>query len=306
MKAVVTGGAGFVGSRIVHCLLQRRDVSEVVVLDNLSVGEKSNIPTDAVFQWGDIRDKDNLKKILDGASLVFHNAAFVSIRASFDLIHHDLEVNDIGTLNVLETARDLNIPKVVLASSMAVYGHPMQLPVKEPDAVMPISPYGYSKLKSEYYGHLFRQRYGLKTVILRYFNTYGTKQTLSDYVGVISIFINQMLQNTPITIFGDGTQTRDFIHVEDVAKANILAAFSDAEGIFNVASGQEISINQIVKWIQEETGYDKLEYKDAPPGEISRISADISKARKELHFEPEGNLQSVLPEIIQWWKEKNK
>ncbi len=306
MKALVTGGAGFIGSHITRSLLERENVSEVIVYDNLSVGDKVKVPKEAVFTWGDIRDADKLRESLRGVDIVFHEAAFVSIRGSFDLIKYDLEVNDLGTLKLLEASRDSGVSKVIMASSMAVYSDSVSLPVKETDHTTPVSPYGFSKLKGEYYCKLFSERYGLKTVVLRYFNTYGIGQTLSDYVGVISIFINQALNNRPITIFGDGAQTRDFVYVEDIAEANMLAAFSDVEGIYNIASGEERSINEIADYIMSETNHKKKEYLKPPPGEVKRIVADISKARRGLGFEPRGKIRNILPDIIESWKGKEK
>jgi UDP-glucose 4-epimerase len=302
VKVAVTGGAGFIGQHLVKKLVQRNDVSEVVVLDNLSVGKRENVAQDAILRWCDIRDKDDLLENLAGVDVVFHQAAFVTIRGSFSRLRYDLHVNDLGTLNVLESARDSHVSKVVVASSMAVYGQPRSLPVRETDCSMPISPYGFSKLKGEFYCELFRRMYGLKTVALRYFNTYGAGQTLSDYVGVLSIFINQAIKGQPLTIYGDGRQTRDFVHVDDVADANILAGFGDAEGTFNIASGKEISINEIAEWVMRETSCPEKVHLASPPGEINRIVADISKAKRELGFEPRGELRNTLSELIDWWK----
>ena len=301
MRALVTGGAGFIGSHITRRLLEREDVSEVIAYDNLSVGDKQNVPKDAVFTWGDIRDADKLKEALKGVDLVFHDAAFVSIRGSFNLIEYDLDVNDLGTLKVLEASRDAGVSKVIMASSMAVYAKSVPLPVKETDETTPLSPYGFSKLKGEYYCKLFSEMYGLKTAVLRYFNTYGIGQTLSDYVGVISIFINQVLRNKPITIFGDGTQTRDFVYVGDIAEANILAAFSDAGGTYNIASGEERSINEIAENIMSETGHKLKEYLESPPGEVQRIVADISKAKELLGYDPKTQISEGIRNFVDWY-----
>ena len=303
MKFVVTGGAGFIGSHVAKRLVGLKR-GEVYVIDNLSVGDRTNVPPGARFCWGDIRDKRSFEHVLDGAEVVFHNAAFVSIRGSFSMIRHDTEVNDIGTLNVLEACRDHGVSKVIFASSMAVYAPSGIQPIKESSQALPISPYGFSKLKGEFYCKLFREQYGLKTVILRYFNTYGIGQTPSDYVGVITIFINQALNNKPITIFGNGEQTRDFVFVEDVASANIEAAFRDVEGTFNIGGGREVNINSIADYIMETVGFNKRVYVDAPPGEIKRMVADISRAKEQLGIDPEENLKNRIFEIAGWWKNR--
>ena len=171
----------------------------------------------------------------------------------------------------------------------------------------PISPYGFSKLRGELYCKIFQDKFGLDTTVLRYFNTFGIRQTPSDYVGVTTTFINQALSGKPLTIFGDGKQTRDFVWVKDIARANVLAAFSKkSKGeIFNIASGQEISINNIADSINKYTGNSKV-YVSKPGGEISRIRADIARAKKVLGYKPEGELLIMLPSLINWWKDKSR
>mgnify|MGYP001612055617 FL=1 len=168
-----------------------------------------------------------------------------------------------------------------------------------------MSPYGLSKLRGELYCKIFQDKYGIDTTVLRYFNTFGTRQTPSDYVGVTTTFINQALNKKPITIFGDGQQTRDFVWVRDIARANVLAAFSKKSRgeIFNIASGKEISINNIADFIREYTGARKI-YVAKPGGEISKIRASIAKAQKVLGYKPEGDLLKTLPILINWWKEQ--
>jgi len=303
MKFVVTGGAGFIGSHIARRLIEL-DCGEVFVIDDLSVGKRANVPPGARFRLGDIRHGNSFEHVLEAADIVFHNAAFVSIRGSFERIRHDLEVNDLGTLNVLEACRDRGVGKVVFASSMAVYGAPESCPVSETSRPVPVSAYGFSKLKGEFYCEHFGKRSGLKTVILRYFNTYGVGQTPSEYVGVITTFVNQALTGRPLTVFGDGRQTRDFVFVEDVARANIEAGFRDVEGVFNVASGLEVSVDAVADYVLDEVGAGKKVYVDAPPGEVERMVADIGRAKELLGLRPETNLKERISEIAGWWKSR--
>lgn len=299
-RALVTGGCGFIGSHIVEKLLENG--KEVIVYDNLSVGKKENISESVRLVEGDIRDLDSLKRVMKGIDIVFHNAAFVSIRNSFDKIREDLENNSIGTLNVLEAASDAGVKKFIFGSSMAVYGEPEFLPVNENHNLMPVSPYGHSKMMGELYCKIFEERCGLKTICLRYFNTYGVRQTLSDYVGVVTIFVNNVFMNKPMKIFGGGNQTRDFVSVEDIANANILAANLDVSNeCINIGSGKEISINEIADMVKSNIKGD-VEYVEEVPGDVKRIVADISKAKKLLGYSPRGNFKEQLPKIINWWK----
>lgn len=305
-RALVTGGAGFIGSNIVKKINELG--KEACVLDNLSVGTIENLPLDnknIKFIRGDIRDKKILRKSMKNCDIIFHNAAFVSIRGSFTKMKKDLDNNCLGTLNVLEAAVKNDIKKLIFASSMAVYGEAKNLLVKETDNVNPISPYGLSKLRGEMYCRIFEERCGLKTISLRYFNTYGIGQAESSYVGVITTFINQILNNKPLTIFGDGKQTRDFVWVEDVAKANILAADSNVSNeIFNVASGTETSVNQIADMLLRINGSGTKMHTEAPGGEINRIVANVDKIKKKIGHISEGNLEKILPKIWKYWKNK--
>lgn len=298
MKFLITGGAGFIGSHIAEKLIESQK-REVVVFDNLSVGQKENVPRKCKFIKGDIRDKEKLNEVMEKTDIVFHNAACVTIRGSFEKFQEIVDVNYRGTLNVLEAATKQKVKKIIFASSMGVYGEPEHLPVNEEHPLNPNSPYGFSKILGELYCQLFEEKYGISPIILRYFNTYGTKQTPSPYVGVITTFINQALNKKPLTVYGNGEQTRDFVWVEDVVQANLLAAFSDIKGIFNIGSGKEISINQIADLIIKYLGGEKV-YLDEPAGEIKRMAADISKAKKLLKYKPRGEISELLPSLIDW------
>jgi UDP-glucose 4-epimerase len=300
MRFLVTGGAGFIGSYIAKMLLDKGDV---VVFDNLSVGTKENVPNGCEFIVGDIRDRVKLSEAMKDVDVVFHNAAFVSIRGSFERLREELDTNSLGTLNVLEAASDQGVKKIIFASSMAVYGEPNRLPVEESHPLNPVSPYGFSKAKGELYCKIFNEKHGLESVILRYFNTYGIGQTPSPYVGVITTFINQALRKEPLTILGDGNQARDFVWVEDVARANVSAAFSNVSGAFNIGRGVEFSIDQLADMIINHLGGSRV-FLDKPAGEINRIFADISKAKELLNYSPEGELEKLLPLLIDWWRKK--
>jgi UDP-glucose 4-epimerase len=187
---------------------------------------------------------------------------------------------------------------------MAVYGHPQNVLTKESDLTIPNSFYGYSKLRGEEYAKFFEKEYGLKTVCLRYFNTYGVKQTPSPYVGVTTIFINNVLNNKPMVVYGDGNQTRDLVWVKDIAQANYLAAESGISNeTFNVGSQKSYSILEIAKMIQKRIG-GEIEFGPVPKGEIRHITADISKISKMLNFKPKGDFNKELDNIIKWWKSK--
>lgn len=306
MKYLITGGAGFIGSHIAEELINKGiKPQEIIIFDNLSVGKRENVPKDCKLVVKDIKDKDALKKAMKEVDVVFHNAAFVSIRASFGKLRQEVEDNCLGTLNVLETAVQAKVKKFIFASSMAAYGKPRYFPIDEKHPLFPISPYGLSKARGEMYCKIFHETGKIKTVVLRYNNAFGVKQTPSDYVGVTTTFINQALQNKPLTVYGEGKQTRDFVWVKDLARANVLAAFLDVKGTFNIGSGTEISVNEVAEAIMKHTRAKKV-YMNAPPGEIPRVKMSIEKAEKLLGYKPQGSIIKMMPELIEWWKKKTK
>ena len=300
-RALVTGGAGFIGSHIAEELL--KSGWDVIVLDDLSNGKKENLPEKAEFVEGSITDKDTVKKAVSGVDYVFHEAALVSVVESVSNPEKTNQINVVGTENILEAALDANVKRVVFASSAAIYGNASP-PIKEDFEMNPFSPYGESKVKGE---KLMKEYSGkIETVSLRYFNVYGERQDPdSQYSGVITRFIEKMLKSESPTIYGDGNQSRDFIYVKDVAKANIIAA--EKEGIseesFNIGTGIPVTVNQLEGLLSELTGYDKEpEYAEKRDGEIYESFADVSKAEKILGFKASVPFEQGLRKTIEWQK----
>lgn len=306
-RALVTGGAGFIGSHIAEELLSNK--IEVVILDNLSIGRVENIPKDAEFIKGDMLDERKVKRALKGVDIVFHNAAKVSIRASMRKFTDDAKVNIFGTLELLKALKGSQVKRFIYASSMAVYGTVEYIPIDEKHALNPISPYGISKLAGEKYSLIICDSLGIDVISLRYFNTFGKRQTLTPYVGVITIFINRLLACQRLTIFGDGNQIRDFVSVKDVVAANILAMKADfKKAIFNVGSGTGTSVNQIADMLIETIGTHSQvkEYMPYQPGEPGSSIADIRLAERDLKFKIKHVLKDEIPEIIRWIKNDKK
>ncbi len=304
---LITGGCGFVGSNIAENLATE---NHIIIIDNLISGKKENITEfqDKVeFINTDIRDYDSILSFFEEIDLVFHAGANIFIEKSIKDPKYDAEVNVIGTINVLEACRKCNVKRLIFSSSSAVYGDSVSLPIKEDHPIKPDSPYAITKRTSEYYCKLYAELYGLKTVSLRYFNVYGSRQDpYNPYSGVIAIFVNNALNNLPLTIYGDGEQTRDFIHVNDIVNANILAAETKyAKGnVFNVGTGRYISINQLVEIIKQLVGNTKVKYEPARLGDIRKSVADISLAKEILGFEAKIKFERGLENYITWCKER--
>ena len=304
-RALVTGGAGFIGSHLTEMLLETG--LETVVLDNLLVGERENIPVGSQFMEGDICDPETVARALRGVDIVFHQAARVSIRDSFRGLADDVWCNVLGTVNILNSLPGSSVKKLVFASSMAVYGDVRDLPIQEhTNWMQPTSPYGISKLAAEKYILCFCSRINVQPVILRYFNTYGTRQTLSPYVGVITIFINNLMQGLPLNIFGDGEQVRDFIHVRDVTRANLLAMdYEGQHAVFNVGTGTGTSVNELAGMLTEMMHSEtEFVYLPEQAGEPASSIADMDLCRRELGFVPVQSLETGLPEVIDWYRER--
>jgi len=299
-KALVTGGAGFIGSHVVQKLLQRG--IETVVLDNLSAGKTENIPQGAKAIIGDVGDPATVRNTLSGVDVVFHLAARVSIRDSFRSFVEDARTNVMGTVTLLHCMEGSGIKKFIYASSMAAYGDARYLPIDEKHPMEPTSPYGVSKLASEDYILCFCKHLGIHPVILRYFNTYGPKQTFSPYVGVITIFIQKLLRDEDLPIFGDGKQVRDFINVDDVATANLMAMdYQGATRVFNVGTGIGTTINSVAEILKDQMNKsNKINYLPVQPGEPSSSVADVNLAKEKLGFTARWSLREKLGEVIEW------
>jgi UDP-glucose 4-epimerase len=306
LRALVTGGAGFIGSHLVDRLVDAGH--DVIVLDNFSTGRARNLShtrSRPNFQLvrGDIRRiPRSLVKRLRRVDGVCHLAALTSVQESIKDPVSTTEVNVTGTLNVLAAAKALKAERVMFASSAAVYGTPRAFPISEEASVSPISPYGASKAASELYLGSFEENHGIEAFSLRYFNVYGPRQTPSEYAGVISTFAKRALQQQPLQIFGDGSQTRDFIYVSDVVDATIAALEKPLKGkVFNIATGSEITILELAKTVKKITNSGS-DLKLGPPrsGDIARSVADITKARNELGFAPRKSLDQGLFATIRW------
>ncbi|ASJ09440.1 nucleoside-diphosphate sugar epimerase [Thermococcus siculi] len=297
---VVTGGAGFIGSHIAWELVKD---NEVIIIDNLYTGKEENVPPGAKLVRADIRDYEAIAELISHADYVFHEAAQVSVVESVQNPVFTEEVNVLGTLNILKALLQGH-GKLIFASSAAVYGDNPNLPLKETERPKPLSPYGVTKWSAEEYLRVFHELYGLPVVALRYFNVFGPRQSANQYAGVISIFINRALKGEPLVIFGDGKQTRDFIYVKDVVRANILVAENrKANGrVFNVATGKQTSILELATKVIEITGSNGSILFDRPrPGDIRHSLADISEIRK-LGFEPEWSLEEGLKKTVEWYQ----
>lgn len=303
-RFLITGGAGFIGSHLAERLISE-GLGEVVILDNLSSGFENNIShiRDRVqFIKGDTRNITDVEKAASGVDYIFHEAAFVSAFDSYNRPEETNAVNIQGTYNVLEVASKLNVKRVVLASSAAIYGREPRIPNKEDMPPNPESPYAIAKICNEYHARMFSNLKGLQTVCLRYFNVFGPRQDpSSEYSGVISRFVEKYQKGENPTIFGDGKQTRDFIYVGDVAVANIKAALSTKCGhgeSINIGTGKETSLLQLIEALNAATGRNITpEFKPSREGDIPRSLADVSMAKKLLDFSADTKFSDGIKQL---------
>ncbi|WP_124728455.1 SDR family oxidoreductase [Staphylospora marina] len=304
MNVLVTGGAGFIGSHIVDRLIA--EGHRVVVVDNISTGKEEQIHPDAVFYRTDLT-RPELREVFEKEKpeFVIHQAAQIHVNTSVEDPAFDASVNILGTINLLEACRNVGVRKVVYASSAAVYGNPETLPLDERHPVRPLSGYGVSKYTVEHYLNVYRHLYGISFTALRYANVYGIRQDPRGEGGVISIFVDRVLRGLPMTIHGDGEQTRDYIYVEDVARANLAALEAGDGEILNIGTGRQSSLNEVLRLFREITGQDvEAVYGPERPGDIRHSVFDISKARRVLGWEPKVSLEEGLRKTVEYYREQ--
>ena len=298
MKYAVTGGAGFIGSHLVKKLVERGN--EVIVIDNLNTGKKQNIEKISKkidFFEVDIRDFNAIEDILKNVDGVFHEAALASVQDSFRIPDEFFDVNVNGTENIFKIAKKLGI-KVVYASSSSVYGNPISIPIKENDDKNPFNPYAKTKLEDDKLAEKYA-RNGLKVIGLRYFNVFGPGQS-KEYAGVIKLFLERIQQGLPPLINGDGLQVRDFVYVNDVVNANMLAMESNVDGeFFNIGTNSVVSVLDLANMIIKFSGL-KLKpiHRPPVPGDVKATQADITKAKMMLKWKPTTSLKDWLKSAV--------
>jgi len=305
--AVVTGGAGFIGSHIASALT--RNGLRVRIIDDLSTGHRENldeITGDVEFTQGSVADEQLLKKVLDAVEIVFHEAAIPSVPRSVEHPRQSHVASVDGTFSLLLAARDRNVRRVIYAASSSAYGDQPTLPKKEDMLPDPLSPYAVAKLVGEYYCQVFARVYGLETISLRYFNVFGPRQDPgSQYSGVVSRFISVLLNNQQPVIYGDGEQSRDFTFIDNVIDANLKAANASRGfgSVMNVATGERITLNQLLDEVKAIVGKPevKAEYQQPRVGDVRHSLADISRARELLGYQPTVGLREGLRRTIDWW-----
>ncbi|ARI76301.1 NAD-dependent epimerase/dehydratase family protein [Halobacillus mangrovi] len=303
MKVLITGGAGFIGSHIVEELVESH--YEVVVVDNLVTGHMKNLPPHVNFYKRDVRRNMDDIFAKEQPDYVIHQAAQVSVSQSFTDPLYDCEENIVATLNILQSSAKHKVKKVVFASTAAVYGNPSYLPIDEAHHVQPISFYGLTKAHAEKYIHLFAHTHNLEYSILRYANVYGPRQDVHGEAGVIALFIEKLIRGESPVIFGDGKQTRDFVFVRDVARANVAALEHGTNEIFNIGTGQETSINEIVDQLGVSFGRPiQSSLRPARKGDIRSSVLKNDRAQSMLRWEPCYSLQEGLLETVRFYQQE--
>jgi UDP-glucose 4-epimerase len=313
-RVLVTGGAGFIGSHIAEAYLAAG--WEVVVLDDLSRGHQRNIPSGARFVKADVRTPEARKVLADGGFTVLnHHAAQIDVRVSVDEPALDAGINVVGLVNLLDGAGAGGVRRVVFASSGGVvYGDPDVVPTPETAPKAPISPYGVSKLAGEYYMRALAALRGFEVVAMRYANVFGPRQDPKSEAGVVSIFVSRLLEQRPLTVFGDGKQTRDYVFVRDVARANVLASTATVpagstidDTAFNIATARQTNVLELAELVGKVMAQKPvIEMAPARPGELYRSSLDISKAGKMLGWRPEFGFAEGLPQLVDWFRKEGR
>jgi UDP-glucose 4-epimerase len=303
MKTLVTGGAGFIGSHIVEALYA--DGHDVHVLDNLSTGRRENVPSQVPLHNYDIRSQDAADLMAEQRyEVLIHHAAQLDVRASVADPRHDADINVGGFLNLMEAGRHAGLQQVVFASTGgAIYGEPEYVPQDEHHPQNPISPYGITKLATEKYLHYYAHQFDIQVICLRYANVYGPRQNAHGDAGVVAIFTRQMLEGLSPTINGAGTQTRDYVFVGDVVRANLMALAHNGTGIFNVGTGHESSVQQLFDTLNEIIGPGlSCRYGPSKPGEQQRSVLSHDRAQSILGWTPQTSLREGLAETVEWFR----
>ena len=311
-RVLVTGGAGFIGSHVAEAYLS--EGWEVVVLDDLSRGHEQNVPKAARFVCADIRSPEARRVLATGKfDALNHHAAQIDVRVSVEQPAFDAGINIVGFVNLLEGAGGGGVQRVVYASSGGVvYGDPSVIPTPETAPKLPVSPYGVSKLADEYYARALGALRGFQGVAMRYANVFGPRQDPKSEAGVVSIFVSRLLAGSPITVFGDGRQTRDYVFVRDVARANVLATSVtlpvtgefDAPA-FNIATSVQRNVLELAETVGQVMGRKpELEFAPPRPGELFRSALDISKAKAVLKWTPEWKFEDGLALLVEWFEKE--
>ncbi|MBK8026133.1 MAG: SDR family NAD(P)-dependent oxidoreductase [Chloroflexi bacterium] len=313
-RILITGGAGFIGGHFAEHLLRSGD--QVVILDNLSTGVKTNVPAGAQFIQGDVRSPEDLNAVFAGGlDAVLHLAGQASIRLSYADPAADLNVNTVGTINVLQACLQHRVSRLLFASSMTIYGHAADVPTPEDAPPAPISYYAVSKYAAERYVHLTAARrepgFTLNATSLRMFNVFGERQSLTNaYQGVLAIFIGNVLRGEPITIHADGEQSRDFVHIDDVARAWVAALDNEASygQVMNIGTGQPTTVNELCDLVLGAFGHSRdtypVRYEPAQPGDMRRSAADIARARALLGWQPQVERSEGMLRTIEWARQQ--
>lgn len=303
-KILITGGAGFIGSHIADLLISKD--YDVAIIDNLSTGKKENMPSGARLYVGDIRTDSERIIEKEKPTYVIHHAAQINVRSSIENPLNDAENNILGSISLFEACRKFKVKKIIFASSGGtVYGNPKKIPVKENTVLQPLSPYAIAKVAIENYLEFYKQNYNLDYTALRYGNVYGPRQNPQGEAGVISVFINNILKEKPLCVWGDGKQTRDFIYVEDIARANLYAlTYNGAHNVFNIGTGKETSIKKIIKILQNKINPLKLSYNLDYKETIPRICLDSELAKHELDWTAKTKLEEGIKKTFKWFREQ--
>ncbi|MCK6577708.1 MAG: NAD-dependent epimerase/dehydratase family protein [Anaerolineae bacterium] len=311
-RILITGGAGFIGGHLAERLIHQGE--QVVVLDNLVGGNRMHVPSAAEFVQGDVRRPEDLAPIFDaGVDVVLHLAGQASIRLSFADPSVDLNVNTLGTINILQACLKHQTPRLLFASSMTIYGHAGVVPTSEDTSPAPVSYYAVSKYAAERYVHLTAARrdlgFDFKVTSLRMFNVYGERQSLTNaYQGVLAIFIGNVLRGEPITIHADGEQSRDFVHIDDVCRAWIGAVDTPTAfgQVINIGTGTPTTVNDLCDLVLASFGHSRdtypIRYAPAQPGDMRCSTADRSLARTLMGWEPQVLREEGMARTIAWAK----